>query len=100
MEEEPSPAPPKRERRCYQFSLRTLLIFVVIVAIPCGWLGRKIVARSIDAFSLWKETADEAIDFRIIAFWVAVRNRGPGYGGDRREWRFRGCTDWTAVPIF
>jgi hypothetical protein len=35
-------AEPKRKRRWFQFSLRTLLIVVVIVAIPCAWLGRKI----------------------------------------------------------
>jgi hypothetical protein len=41
------PEPPKvealkRKRRWYQFSLRTMMIGVVIVAIPCAWLGRKI----------------------------------------------------------
>jgi hypothetical protein len=34
--------PPKRKRRWFQFSMRTLLIGVVIVAIPCAWLGRRI----------------------------------------------------------
>ena len=33
---------PKRNRRRFQFSLRTLLIFTAIVAIPCAWLGRKV----------------------------------------------------------
>jgi hypothetical protein len=33
--------PPKRKRRWFQFSLRTLLISVLIVAIPCAWLGHK-----------------------------------------------------------
>src|SRR4029077_10177857 len=43
MEAEPPKSEPiKRKRRWYQFSLRTLLIVVVIVAIPCAWLGRKI----------------------------------------------------------
>ena len=31
-----------RRRRWFQFSLRTLLIFVVVCAIPCAWLGSKI----------------------------------------------------------
>ena len=35
-------AEPKRKRRWFQFSLRSLLIFTVIVAIPCAWLGRRI----------------------------------------------------------
>ena len=30
------------KRRWYQFSLRTLLLLVAIVAVGCGWLGRKI----------------------------------------------------------
>lgn len=34
--------PPKRKRRWCQFSLRTLMIVMVIVAIPCAWLGKKI----------------------------------------------------------
>jgi Leucine-rich repeat (LRR) protein len=33
---------PKRRRRWYQFRLRTLLIAVAIVAIPCAWLGSRI----------------------------------------------------------
>ena len=40
--EPPNAAPPKRKRRWFQFSLRTLMIGVVIVAIACGWIGRKI----------------------------------------------------------
>jgi hypothetical protein len=36
---------PKRKRRWFQFSLRTLLIFVLICAIPCAWRGRKIERR-------------------------------------------------------
>jgi Leucine rich repeat len=35
-------APPKRQRRWCQFSLRTLLVFTLICAIPCAWLGRRI----------------------------------------------------------
>ena len=43
MQSEPTKAePPKRKRRWYQFSLRSLMIFTLIVAIPCAWLGRKI----------------------------------------------------------
>jgi len=34
-------AEPKRKRRWFQFSLRTLLIFTLIVAVACAWLGRK-----------------------------------------------------------
>ena len=40
MEDEPSRAdPPKRKRRPFQFSLRTLMIFTMVVAVACGWVG-------------------------------------------------------------
>ena len=39
--EPPKAEPPKRKRRWFQFSLRTLLIFTVVVAVAAGWLGRK-----------------------------------------------------------
>ena len=43
METEPTKAePPKRRRRWFQFSLRALLVFTLICAIPCAWLGRRI----------------------------------------------------------
>ena len=43
MEAEPPKAePPKRKRRWFQFSLRTLLIFTAVVAVACGCLGKKI----------------------------------------------------------
>jgi hypothetical protein len=40
--ESPKAAPPKGKRRWFQFSLRSLLIFTLICAIPCAWLGRKV----------------------------------------------------------
>ena len=37
---EPSKAePPNRKRRWFQFSLRTLLIGVTLVAVPCAYVG-------------------------------------------------------------
>jgi hypothetical protein len=43
MQTEPPKAdPPKRKRRWFQFSLRSLFVFTLICAIPCTWLGRKI----------------------------------------------------------
>ena len=35
----PQPVGPKPKRCWYQFSLRTLLIFVTFFAIPCSWLA-------------------------------------------------------------
>ena len=37
--EPPKAELPKRKRRWFQFSLRTLLIFTAIVAIPCAYVG-------------------------------------------------------------
>jgi hypothetical protein len=40
MQTEPSKAePPKRNRRWFQFSLRTLLIGVTLLAAVCGYVG-------------------------------------------------------------
>ena len=38
----PKAEPPKRKRRWFQFSLRSLLVTTFIVAVACGWLGKKI----------------------------------------------------------
>jgi hypothetical protein len=37
---------PKLQRRWYQYSLRTLLVFVTLCAIPCSWLGVKLKQAS------------------------------------------------------
>ena len=40
METEPPKAePPERKRRWCQFSLRTLMISVTLLAVPCGYVG-------------------------------------------------------------
>ena len=42
MEAEPIKTdPPKRKRRWFQFSLRTLLIGVTLLAAVCGYIGRQ-----------------------------------------------------------
>jgi hypothetical protein len=33
--------PPKRKRRWFQFSLRSLLIFVTLLAVACGYVARE-----------------------------------------------------------
>jgi hypothetical protein len=48
MQTEPSKAePPKRRRRWFQFSLRTLMIVVTLLAVPCAYVGwhAKIIHR-------------------------------------------------------
>jgi hypothetical protein len=43
MQTEPTKAdPPKRKRRWFQFSLRTLMILTLVISVPCALLGRKI----------------------------------------------------------
>jgi internalin A len=43
MQAEPPKAdPPKRKRRWFQYSLRSVLIFTVICAVAAGWLGKTI----------------------------------------------------------
>jgi hypothetical protein len=42
MQSDTPKAEPKRKRRWFQFSLRTLMIGVTLVAIPCGWFGMKV----------------------------------------------------------
>ena len=40
MEAEPTkPDPPQRKRRWFQFSLRTLMIAVTLLAVPCAYVG-------------------------------------------------------------
>jgi hypothetical protein len=49
MEAEPTNAdPPKRKRRWFQFSLRTLLVSTIIIAVACGWLGKRIEQKRKD----------------------------------------------------
>jgi Leucine Rich repeat len=40
--EPPKADTPKRKRRWFQFSLRTLMIFTVVCAVSAGWLGKRI----------------------------------------------------------
>jgi hypothetical protein len=55
--EPPKTEPPKRERRWFQFSLRTLMILVTLLAVACGYVAwqanivrdRKAVLREIVA---------------------------------------------------
>jgi hypothetical protein len=62
MEAEPLESdPPKRKRRWFQFSLRTLMIFTMVVAVACGWVGwqAKIVRGR-------KSELNRAVNMRLI----------------------------------
>jgi hypothetical protein len=37
--EQPKADPPKRKRRWFQFSLRSLLLVVTLLAVPCAYVG-------------------------------------------------------------
>ena len=37
--EPPKAEQPKRKRRWFKFSLRSLMIVVTLLAVPCGWFG-------------------------------------------------------------
>ena len=43
---------PKRKRRWFQFSLRTLMTFTVICAVPCAWLGHKIEQKERQRYAI------------------------------------------------
>jgi hypothetical protein len=56
--------PPKRKRRWYQFSLRTLMIAVTLLAVPCAYVGwqAKVVSErknAIRRFANGVQSADE-----------------------------------------
>ena len=76
MTEPIKPVPPKRKRRWFQFSLRTLLIVVVLVAAACGYVARQA---------------------RIVAVRDAARARITALGG---QWRLGGYIDYEeSVPL-
>jgi hypothetical protein len=45
--------PPKRKRLWYQFSLRTLLIVTIAVAIGCAWLELRAATKSRTSLAKW-----------------------------------------------
>ncbi len=86
METAPNKAePPKRKRRWYQFSLRTLLIVTVLCAIPCAWLGRKIERKRREREAVesitkdgWSVIYDSQIDPKGNQY-SSDKPRGPGW---------------------
>ncbi len=43
--ESPKAEPPKRKRRWFQFSLRTLLVFTLFCALASAWLSHKVAQK-------------------------------------------------------
>jgi hypothetical protein len=65
--EPPKPDPPKRKRRWYQFSLRTLLIVVTLLAVPLSYVGwqAKIVRER-------RSVADEITQHGGFVHWAST----------------------------
>ena len=59
-----TPPPKRRTRRLLQFSLRSLLVFVLLVSIGMSWLGVKLerARKQREAVEAIREAAAEAID--------------------------------------
>jgi hypothetical protein len=73
MEAEPPKSdPPKRKRRWFQFSLRTLLIGVTIAALACGWLVSEVERKRQE-----REAAEEIVK---LGGFVAYDCRWTLYG--------------------
>jgi hypothetical protein len=70
MEAEPNKAEPsKRKRRRFQFSLRTLLIFTLFVALACAWLTGKVERKRRERASveaLRKKGAMVTYDYNLV----------------------------------
>jgi hypothetical protein len=76
MEADPPKAdPPKRKRRWFQFSLRTLMIVVTLLAVPCAYVGwqtkivreRKAVLANCSRSIILYSFADEADQSSLIS---------------------------------
>ncbi len=78
MDDEPQPVTkPKRRRRWLQFSLRSLLLFTVVVAFASAWLGRRIEQKR-------KERLAAAV-IRSVGGWVHFDYEFDASGAMRRQ---------------
>jgi hypothetical protein len=80
----PKADPPKRKRRWFQFSLRSVLIAVTLLALACGWLGQKIDQKRKEREALeaiFKSGGDASYDFDIRKGRRATDSTPPG-----QEW--------------
>jgi hypothetical protein len=78
--EPPEADPPKRNRRWFQFSLRSLMIVVAVVAVPCAWLGHKIEQkrRQRDAIEAIRRIGGR------VEFGYQLDSNGAQLAGDRQ----------------
>lgn len=71
-----------RRRRWFQFSLRSLLIFTMICAVACGWLGSRIEKKRKE-----REAVEAIIKLRGNAYYDYELDRGnPNHDPPGPEW--------------
>ena len=82
MEAEPlKTEPPKRKRRWFQFSLRTLMIGVALLAVPMGYVGwqAKIVRERTEMLATIKAAGGEVMMLPslpgVTLFPIVIQNR-------------------------
>jgi hypothetical protein len=110
MQTEPTDgAASKRKRRCFQFSLRSLLIGVALLAVTCGYVGRQaeIVRKRqamldrIDGLGGVYWTAESFRELIQINFWTGVK-QSDGWSPPRipliRSWLGDQAIVWIALP--
>ena len=75
MDATPNAGPPKSRRRWYQFALRTLLIGVALLALPCAWLAREahVVAERKAWLAQHPEAAVVAVEPSAV-WWLNPRD--------------------------
>ena len=62
--------PPKPKRRWYQYSLRTLFIFMVLVAVACSWARKQWEARQVlKRVCYFHPDANVEADGDVVALW-------------------------------
>ena len=85
MDEPVRGTPPKRKRRWFQFSLRTLLIGVTLLAVQCAYVGwqAKIVRERNTMRAEMKRRGTETVDFDDVV-WDRSEKFRPLYR--LREW--------------
>ena len=85
MEAEPTKAEPKRKRRWFQFSLRTLLLFTLICAVAASWVAHRMDKKRLSGKPLrqfarreaWFITTVKKSTKILRARWSHLELRGP-----------------------